>query len=279
MAGPVELASSISRLAMVNPASHRPVRLRRCGLDGPYMAWLSPWPDRIYGIYDRGRRATRWTRSTRSARVLLAHQDALELVEVLEHATGPTDDARERIVGDVHRHLGRLGDAPVEPAEQRATTGEDDALVHDVGHQLGRRLLDGLLDCLDDLHDRRLQRLADLVLADLDAARQAGEKVTAAEGRGALLLLRRVRRSDGDLDVLGRSLPHEQVVLAARETDDVSVHLVATDAHAARYHDPAQADDGDLGGAAADVDDEAAGRLADRKPGTDRRGHRLLDQS
>src|SRR5687768_2009098 len=265
-AGPVELASSISRLAIVNAASHRPARLRRCGLDGPYMAALSP-----------GR--STWSRSTRSARELLAHKDALELVEVLEDAPGAAHDAGERIVGDVHRHLGRLGDASVEPAEQRATAGEDNPLVHDVGHELRWRLLDRLLDGLDDLHDRGLQRLADLVLADLDAAGQAGEEVAATEGGGALLPLRRVRRSDRDLDVLGGPLPHQQVVLPPREADDVGVHLVATDADAPRHDDPTQADDRDLGGAAADVHDQAARRLADRKPGTDRRGHRLLDQA
>src|ERR1044072_1777821 len=37
-----------------------------------------------------------------------------------------------------------------------------------------------------------------------------------------------------------------------------------------RGDDPAQRDDGHLGGAATDVDDHVAGRLADRKPGADR---------
>ena len=42
--------------------------------------------------------------------------------------------------------------------------------------------------------------------------------------------------------------------------------------------DPAEREDRDLGRAAADVDDEAPGRFADRQAGADRRGHRLLDQ-
>ena len=41
---------------------------------------------------------------------------------------------------------------------------------------------------------------------------------------------------------------------------------------------PAERDDGDLGRAAADVDDHVPGRLGDRQPGADRGGHRLLDQ-
>lgn len=41
--------------------------------------------------------------------------------------------------------------------------------------------------------------------------------------------------------------------------------------------DSAQRDDRDLGGAATDVDDHVAGGLVDRQPGTDGRGHGLLD--
>ena len=44
------------------------------------------------------------------------------------------------------------------------------------------------------------------------------------------------------------------------------------------HDDAAKADDGDLGRAATDVDDEAARRLAHRQPGADRGGHRLLDE-
>ena len=107
------------------------------------------------------------------------------------------------------RHLGRLGDAPVEAREQRAAAGQHDALVHDVGDELGRRLLDGVLDRVDDLRDRRLDRLADLVGADLDAARQAGQQVAAAERDALRVPLARVGRADGDLDVLGRPLAEE----------------------------------------------------------------------
>ena len=41
---------------------------------------------------------------------------------------------------------------------------------------------------------------------------------------------------------------------------------------------PGQRDDGDVGGAAADVDHHVARRLLDRQAGADRRRHRLLDQ-
>src|SRR6188472_2833505 len=242
-AGSVELASSMSRLAMVNPANQSPARLRRCGLDGPYIV----------------------RRSARRARELLADQDPLELVELLEHPTCATNDAGERIVGDVDRHLRRLRHPAVEPNQEGAAAGEDDPLVHDVGHELRGRLLDRLLDRVDDLRDRRFQRLADLVTADLDAARKPGDQIPAAERHRPLVpALGRVRRADGDLDLLGRPLAHEEVVFAASESDDVGVHLIATDADRATHDDPAEADDRDFGGSSADVDDEAARRLADR---------------
>ena len=132
------------------------------------------------------------------------------------------------------RHLGRLGDAPVEAGQQRATAGQDDPLVHDVGDQLGRGLLDGVLDRVDDLLDRRLDRLADLVGTDLDAARQPGQQVAAAERDALGVPFARVGRADGDLDVLRGPLAEEEVVLAPGEGDDVLVHLVATDPDAAR---------------------------------------------
>ena len=88
-----------------------------------------------------------------------------------------------------------------------------------------------------------------------------------------------IRRADRDLDVLRGPLAEEQVVLAPGERDDVLVHLVAADPDRARDDDAAEADDRDLGRAAADVDDQAARRLADRQAGADRGGHRLLDQA
>ena len=105
-----------------------------------------------------------------------------------------------------------------------------------------------------------------------------GEEVAPAERDPLDVPLPGVRGRDRDLDVLRRALAEEQVVLAPGERDDVLVHLVATDADAPRDDDAAEADDRDLGRAAADVDDEAAGRLRDGQPGPDRGGHRLLDE-
>ncbi len=82
--------------------------------------------------------------------------------------------------------------------------------------------------------DGRLDRLADLLGAHLDGPRQAGQQVAAAQRDALLVPVAGIGRPDGDLDVLGRALAEEQVVLAAGVRDDVLVHLVAADADAPR---------------------------------------------
>ena len=84
--------------------------------------------------------------------------------------------------------------------------------------------------------------------------------------------------ADFDLDRFGRALADQQVVLALEVLHDGFVHLVAGHADGTRVDDAAQRDDGDVGGAAADVDDHVAGRLGDGQAGADRGGHGLLDE-
>ena len=88
-----------------------------------------------------------------------------------------------------------------------------------------------------------------------------------------------MRRTDRHLDVFGGPLTQEQIVLTSGVGNDVLIHLVARNANAARRHDAAEAGDGNLSGAAADVHDHAAVRLTYRKAGSDRCGHRLLDKA
>jgi hypothetical protein len=107
--------------------------------------------------------------------------------------------------------------------------------------------------------------------------RDAGDEVAALDlhrhdgaGRGG--------GADLDLDALGGALADQQVVLALDVLDDRLVELVAADADRLAGDDAGERDHGDLGGAAADVDDHVAAGLGDRQAGADRRGHRLLDE-
>ena len=120
------------------------------------------------------------------------------------------------------------------------------------------------------------------------ARRTSSDEMTTVFGRpgqhvatphlGLHLLGQPVARADLELDLLGRLLADEELVLLLDVVDDRVVHLVAADAERLRDDDAAERDHGDLGRAAADVDDHVPGRLADRQAGADRGRHRLLDQ-
>ncbi len=110
-------------------------------------------------------------------------------------------------------------------------------------------------------------------------ARQTRQQVAASQRYALIVVVARIGRADGDLDVLCGALAQEQVVLASGVGNDVLVELVAADAQAATDDNSAEADDGDLSRPATDVDDQAAGRLTDRQAGADRGGHGLLDES
>src|SRR5215218_902347 len=202
---------------------------------------------------------------------------AVDRLELLERSAGADGHARERRFGAVRRHLGLVAQALVQALQQRAAAGEHDPAVHDVGGQLGRPAVERLLDRVDDLHERLLERGAHLLGGEHDGLGQAGDEVAAAD-LGLDLLLERVRRPDLELDLLGGLLADQELVLLLDVVDDRLVELVAADADRLRDDDPAEADDRDLGRPAADVDDHVARRLAHREAGADRGGHRLLDQ-
>ena len=104
-----------------------------------------------------------------------------------------------------------------------------------------------------------------------------GHQVAAAHFRLELVFDRR-RGADRELDLLGRPLTDRDAVLAADVRLDRGVDVERPDPHRFERDHATERDHGDLGRAAADVDDHVAHRLVDRQPGTDRGGHRLLDE-
>ena len=95
---------------------------------------------------------------------------------------------------------------------------------------------------------------------------------------GLPLVLDRVRRRDGELDLLGRALPDRHAVLTPYVGLDRGVDVERADADRLERHDAAERDHRDLGRAATDVDDHVAERLVDGERRTDRGRHGLLDQ-
>ena len=155
------------------------------------------------------------------------------------------------------REAGLLPQAPVEVLEQRAAARQDDALVHDVGRELGRRLLERDADRVDDDPDGLREGLADLRVGEREGLRDALDEVAALDLHRDRLV-ERVGRPDLDLDLLGRALADQEVVLALDVLNDRLVHLVRRDAHGLRVDDARERDDGDVRRPAADVDDHVA---------------------
>src|SRR5207245_1410348 len=103
-------------------------------------------------------------------------------------------------------------------------------------------------------------------------------EIPALDVHGALLTLPRVRRTEGDLDLLGPTLANQKVIVLPYVLPDRLVHLVTRDPHRLAVDDPRQGNHCHLGGPAADVDDQIAARLLNRQPGPHRRRDRLLHE-
>jgi hypothetical protein len=136
--------------------------------------------------------------------------------QVLERPAGAERDAGQRIVGDGDRKPGLVAKHLVEPLQQRAAAGQDDALVDDVGGELGRGILERDPDALDDRPDRLAQRLGDLALVDRDLLGHAVDEVAALDVDGeAVAVGGRLGDPDLLLDPLGGRLADQQIVVAA----------------------------------------------------------------
>src|SRR5579871_104652 len=210
-------------------------------------------------------------------RRILVDRDLAEELEVGEHLAGSKDYGGQRVVGDGDREAGFFADALVEVLDESASTGEDDAAVGDIGGELGRGALEGYADGVDDGGDALGEGFAYLRVLDGDGLGDALDEVAAldlhfeglVEGEGGTEL---------DFDLLGGALTDEQVVFALEVGHDRLVHLVPGHADGARVDDAGERDDGDVGGAAADVDDHIAAGLGDGKTGADGGDHGLLDE-
>src|SRR4029453_14937796 len=79
--------------------------------------------------------------ATTPQHLLSGLEDAAELL-FLERPSGAQRDAGQRILGNRDRQAGLVTQHFVEALQQRTATGEDDALVADVGGQFRRRVLE-----------------------------------------------------------------------------------------------------------------------------------------
>ena len=187
-----------------------------------------------------------------------------------------TTEARGVLRGE-DRQSGLLAQPLVQRVKQRAAARQHDALVHHVGREFRRHPFKGLQDGLDDLRNRFIQRFPDLAVGNPEASGHAAHEITPLDVH-VQRLLERKGGADLDLDPLGGPLADQHVVLALQMLGNRLVHRVARHAERAAVDRPGERNDGDVAGAAADVDDHVARRFRDRQAGADRRHHRLLDQ-
>src|SRR2546421_626664 len=273
--GPEPRTSSMIRVTAVRTISARIVRRRFPGwytTTGP----LAPLPRILFGFQPPALRRSRQPPAPRRSVVSRCEQNFLEHFELLEALPRSEHDGVQRILRPPDGHPRLRRQPGVEPVQQRAAAGDDDALLHHVGGQLGRRPVERVLDRVADCLHGLLDGLPKLDRGHDDRLRQPGHEVAAADLR-VELLLERPRTRELGLDVLGRALAERQRVLLLAEAHQRLVDLVPGDANRLAGHDPTERDDRDFRGAAADVDDHVAAGLVHGEAGADGGGHGLLD--
>ena len=134
--------------------------------------------------------------------------------------------------------------------------GEPDAVLHDVGIQLRGGVLQGRQHGILYLGHGLVDAVGYLLIAHRHLHGQGGDTVRAVYHIVFRSLVAQVGecRPDGYLDALGHTLRHLDVVLARHVLLDVGRQVVAGRADGVVGHDTAQRDNGNLGAAAADID-------------------------
>ena len=122
-----------------------------------------------------------------------AHLDFLQQTEIVEHLSGSQNDARERVFSQSYRKSGLLANTLVQIPDQRAASGEDDALVGDIGRKFGRSPFKNHTNRVHDNVDALVEGLADQLFASgnimpLVADLPAGVEVTLREAPDRKLL-------------------------------------------------------------------------------------------
>src|SRR5690606_30066038 len=137
----------------------------------------------------------------RSELVVVALHRLLERVKVVDVDRGAAGDAGEGVVRQSRLEARRVLDHAAQPAEHGASARHGDAVLHEVGGELGGGGLERPGDAVDDEGDGLLERLADLDGGDFRLARQAADQVAPAHLDLRILGQLRVGAGGADLDL------------------------------------------------------------------------------
>ena len=159
-----------------------------------------------------------------------------------------------------------------------AAAREDDAVAVDVTGQLGGRLFQHLMGGGADLLAQAHDRLVEVGGGDVDPDGQAGEQAAALDLHRLVEVGLLGAAGHVLFQVLGGALADGDAELVAHELEDLLVVVVARDADAGGLDLAAEAQHGDVGGAAADVDDHPAIGDGDVDAGAEGGGDRLIDE-
>jgi hypothetical protein len=87
------------------------------------------------------------------ALVSLWHEQLLQRLHLLQDDPCSTHYAGEWVIGDANWHVCLSGESNLNPEQERTTAGENDPLIHDVCHQLWRRLFNRVAHRIHDLNE------------------------------------------------------------------------------------------------------------------------------
>src|SRR6185437_6350974 len=104
-------------------------------------------------------------------------QDVAVFLRIVQDPADPAYHAGHRIFVQVDGQSGFLLQEHVEAADERPATRHDDAAVHDVGGELGRRDFQRAPDRIHDLLDRLLYRFAHFTRMHAHDLRNARDQV------------------------------------------------------------------------------------------------------
>ena len=104
-------------------------------------------------------------------------------------------------------------------------------------------------------HSRK--RFANFAVVDGDGLGHALDQIASLDLHRERTV-QRIGRADLNFDGFAGAFADQQVVFALKVLHDGVVHFVAGDADRTRVNDAGEGDDGDVGGAAADIDDHVA---------------------
>ena len=143
----------------------------------------------------------------------------------------------------------------VETLNQRTTTCEVYTILHNIGVELRRHLLQHLHQRCIELHERLVEGVGNLVVGEGDGLWQGGEHTWTRNHEILRLILQlRYRSTNLTLYLLGSTLTDADAVLLTHIVHDVGRKYITRNIYRLRAYDTAQRDTGYLGGTATYVD-------------------------